>query len=210
MNTLGKISLIFLLVDILILVGGLYWTQSTISFAGLAQALEASVVSANEETCGSSSKERAYLLVCKWAKHAREKIDHLLVDRDGSFRGQIGAPYFEYSAQSGVLAVRGLVDSSGHFYLRKELFSKFREAEQFEAKTLAGGHFDVDPELEKYGKKTSLNLRRDFSSDQIGEAEFIESVDNLMTAATWWRKRSIQLLGTPFSELYPQSKSAPK
>ncbi|MEI7441838.1 MAG: DUF3592 domain-containing protein [bacterium] len=59
MNTLGKIGITFLLVGILILVGGLYWTQSTISFVGRAQALEASVVSTNEETCESSSKNRS-------------------------------------------------------------------------------------------------------------------------------------------------------
>jgi hypothetical protein len=144
------------------------------------------------------TNEQALHLVQCWATHAHEGLESLAVEQDGSFYGQLGAPYVEFCHEQQNLVIRGLVYAEGDKVLKvPNLWSHIKRAETEEKKTLAGGFFEIDLNAMAHGKQPGLNLRRDFKDGTMGSKEFIKAVDDLMTAATWWRKqRFYQLLIT--------------
>jgi hypothetical protein len=136
------------------------------------------------------TEEQALYLVQSWATHAHEGMESLTVERNGTFYGQLGGPYLEYSHDQQNLVVRGLIYDEGETVLKiPNLYVRLKKAETEETKTLAGGVFEVDLGSRVHGKKPALNLRRDFRDGATGTKEFIKAVDDLLAAATWWRKQ---------------------
>jgi len=132
--------------------------------------------------------EAALTLAEAWAKHARSNLDKLEFSPDGSFHGDVGSAYLQYEAVAGGLAARGLVGQEGTRLLKHpQLFERLKAAGEQQKSRTAGGYFEVDVGAAEFGRDPTVNLRLDFEDGGMKASDFVDAVQELMDASTYWR-----------------------
>ena len=147
--------------------------------------------------------DKALLLTKTWCREARESFDDkLIVDPNGGFRGEFGAPDIIYDSPTKTLTVYGLViNDASVIAAYPELYANFERAGKREAYTLGEGHLYILKTPIKQ-KEPQLTLRKVFSDGSMTPEQFVREVDWLMQWSTHWRtQRSLAIMDKTDEEL---------